>query len=247
VEQRLGTVIRTLRRRRGWRQVDLARAAGVSRTTISRVEGGHGDQLTLATLRAIAEPLEARLDLVPRWRGAELDRLLNARHSALHEAVAQEFARSWPDWQLAPEASFSIYGERGVIDLLAWHAQRATVLVVELKTALVDVNEVLGTLDRKRRLAVRVAGERGWRASTVGTWLLFAEDRSTRRRIADHRTMLRSAAPAGGRAIRHWLRDPNGPIRAMSAWPMDKVGAARRDSRIRGARPSEDRAGGTEP
>ena len=216
--------------------MDLARAAGVSRTTISRVELGRGDELTLATVRAIAEPLEARLDLVPRWRGAELDRLLNARHSALHEAVAQEFARSFPEWELVPEASFSIYGERGVIDILAWHPGRGTVLVVELKTALVDVNELLGTLDRKRRLAVRVAAERGWRAATVGTWLVFANDRSTRRRIADHRAMMRSAAPAGGRAMRQWLRDPVGPIKAMSAWSIEEPGAARRESRIRAAR-----------
>jgi hypothetical protein len=36
-------------------------------------------------LRRIAEALEMRVDVTVRWRAGELDRLLNARHSALHE------------------------------------------------------------------------------------------------------------------------------------------------------------------
>ena len=35
---------------------------------------------------------------------------------------------------LVPEVSFSIYGERGVIDMLLWHPARRALLVVELKT-----------------------------------------------------------------------------------------------------------------
>ena len=45
---------------------------------------------------------------------------------------------------LAPEVSFSIYGERGVIDILAWHPGRRALLIIELKTDIVDVNELVG-------------------------------------------------------------------------------------------------------
>jgi hypothetical protein len=79
----------------------------------------------------------------------------------LHESVAEALRRRWPAWILAPEATFSIYGERGAIDILAWHPGRRVVLVIELKTDVVDLNELLGTLDRKRRLARTIASERG--------------------------------------------------------------------------------------
>ena len=78
---RFGTVIRSVRIRRRWRQVDLADAAKVSRATISRLERGHMEDLSLKTIRGIAKALDVRVDLTPRWRAGELDRLLNARHS----------------------------------------------------------------------------------------------------------------------------------------------------------------------
>ena len=107
-DQRFGTVIRTLRIKRGLRQVDLARLCDVSRATISRAERGHIDTLSLRTIRAIAAALDVRVDLTPRWRAGDLDRLLNARHSGLHELVARHLA-DLPDWVAQPEVSFAFY------------------------------------------------------------------------------------------------------------------------------------------
>ena len=149
---RLGITVRTVRIRRGWRQDDLAAATHVSRAQIGRIEHGHADAIKLGTLRHICAALEIRVDLVPRWRGADLDRMLSARHSLLAESVVNALPRDSPEWQVFPEVSFSIWGERGVIDLLAWHPGRRALLVIELKTELVDVGETLGTMDRKQRL-----------------------------------------------------------------------------------------------
>jgi len=88
--------------------------------------------------------MDVRIDLVPRWREGDLDRLRNRAHSSLHESVARMFGEAWSAWILAPEVSFSIYGERGVIDILVWHPGRRSILVVELKTDIVDVNELSG-------------------------------------------------------------------------------------------------------
>ncbi len=222
-DQRVGSVIRALRVRRDWRQSDLACAAGVSQTKVSRIERGHLGPLSVDSLRAVGAALDVRLDLVPRWRGGDLDRLMNARHSAMHEEVARMFAEL-PGWSVAPEVSFAVYAERGVVDVLAWHAATRTLLVVELKTELVDVQEVLGTLDRKRRLAPVIGRERGWVPAQVGTWLLFAESTTNRDRIRAHGTVLRAAYPAGALEMRRWLREPAGPIRALSFL------GARRDS-----------------
>ena len=159
---RFGTVIRLVRQKRGWRQQDLSERSGVSQSTISRIERGALGAQSIDRIRAVARALEIRVDLVPRWRAGDLDRLLNSSHSALHESVARTFRAELPAWILAPEVSFSIFGERGVIDILAWHPGRRALLVIELKTDLADINELVGTFDRKRRLARQVAESRGW-------------------------------------------------------------------------------------
>ena len=223
-ESRLGTAIRLLRQRRRWTQAELGARAGVSDTTISRIERGHIRSVTVATIQDVAGELEVRIDLVPRWRSGDLDRLLNRRHSNLHELVARWFADAVPDWVLAPEVSYSIYGERGVIDILAWHPERRALLIIELKTDVVDVNDMVGQADRRRRLARTIAAERGWDPATVSVWVVVAPSRTNRRRISAHEAMLRAAFPDDGRRMRAWLRDPADSVAALSFWPDSHAG-----------------------
>jgi transcriptional regulator with XRE-family HTH domain len=201
--------------RRGWRQEDLAARAGVSRWVVSQIERGHLGTMSLDTIERVAGVLEIRVYVVARWRGADLARLVGARHSALHEAVARMLT-SIAGWAIAPEVSFSEYGERGIIDILAWHAPTRTLLVIELKTEIVDVQETVGTLDRKRRLAAKIAAARGWHAAAVAVWLIVAESSANRQRVRTHRTMLRAAFPVDGRQIRRWLDSPTGAPAALS-------------------------------
>ena len=230
----IGRVYRAVRIRKRLRQVDVALiGSDVAGHRLSRLERGAIAGMTVAQIRAIGEAIGVTLDLVPRWRGGELDRLLGARHSALHEAVAARFA-TLPGWSAVPEVTFSIYGERGAIDVLAWHEPTRTLLVIELKTEIVDVQELIGTLDRKRRLAPRIAAERGWRPMAVGAWVILAEGRTNRRRVAAHRTVLRAALPADGHAMQAWLAAPSGPIAALSFWPStDGVGGTGRLAPVR--------------
>jgi transcriptional regulator with XRE-family HTH domain len=218
---RLGAVVRALRIRRGWRQLDLAVRAAVPRSSVSKLERGRLGELSVDTVVRIAEALGARLDLVLRWQGGDLDRLVNARHSALHESVARHFL-ALPGWVLAPEVSFSIRGERGVIDILAWHAASGTLLVIELKTEIVDMNDLMGLVDRKRRLATEIGRNRGWNAATVAVWVIVGDSSTNRRRVASHATTLRAAFPVDGRSIGSWLRDPAGPVACLSFWSDDR-------------------------
>lgn len=224
---RVGRAFRAVRVRRGLRQRDVADAAGVSQDTVSRLERGLIGGMTVERIRAIGAAVALLIDIQPRWHGGELDRLLGARHSALHEAVAARFA-TLPGWTVVPEVTFSVYGERGAIDVLAWHAPTRSLLVIELKTELVDVQELLGTLDRKRRLARGVARERGWDPAVVGVWVILSEHRTNRRRVDEHRAVLRAALPADGRTMNAWLQAPDGPVAALSYWP--------RNGETRGAR-----------
>lgn len=200
-DQQVGTALRAVRLKRRLRQLDVAGRAGVDASLISRLKRGHLDRLSLRALRRIAAVLDIRLEMAARWRGGELDRMVNARHEELHEQVARLLPSA--GWQPVPEVSFSIYGERGVIDILAWHLATASLLVIELKTAIVDVQELVGTLDRKVRLAPRIAAERGWSPRTVSAWVVVAGGITNRRRIAAHARCCgpptRATADASGR------------------------------------------------
>jgi transcriptional regulator with XRE-family HTH domain len=49
-ESRLGSAIRLIRQRRRWTQQELGARAGVSKSTISRIERGHLRTLSVATI-----------------------------------------------------------------------------------------------------------------------------------------------------------------------------------------------------
>jgi DNA-binding Xre family transcriptional regulator len=224
-DQQVGMAVRTIRLRRRKRQGDVAAEAGISASTMSRIERGHLDDVAVGTLRRVCAELELRVEIRLRSRGGDLDRMVSARHAQLVESIIARLRRDFLEWEVLPEVSFSIWGERGVIDILAWHPGRRALLVIEVKTEIVDVGEMLGTLDRKRRLARTIAAEHGWDPIDVSAWLVVADSRTNERRIADHRTTLRAAYPDDGRRIRGWLADPIGSVFARSLWRETSRGA----------------------
>ena len=226
-DQRFGAAIRALRLRRGWRQEDLAARASTSRATVSRLERGHLAEVTISLVRGIAGALDARASLELAWRGGQLGRLLDERHAALQDLVAGRLSRT-PGWRVEPEVTFSVYGERGAIDLLGWHEARRALLVIEIKSELLDLQDLLSVLDRKRRLAPVIVRERGWRPASVGAWVVLGEGHGNRLRVAAHRELLRSALPAGGVAMRRWLASPAGSIGGLSFVTIARPGNAGR-------------------
>ena len=147
------------------------------------------------------------------------------------------------EWLIAPEVSFAIRGERGVVEILAWHAPSRTLLVIELKTEIVDINELMGTIDRKRRLAPEIARARGWSPRVVAVWVIVGDSRTNRRRVQSHAATLRAAFPLDGRMIKSWLRSPAEGVRCLSFWT-DPLGSARKPDvatvkRVRLRRPEQ--------
>jgi transcriptional regulator with XRE-family HTH domain len=227
-DQQAGAAFRAIRVRKGWRQEDLSTRARVSRTLIGRIERGQLSSVPLGTTRRVAAALDARFDTVVRWQGGDLGRLINARHAAMHEAMARQFT-SLDGWVIEPEVSFSIFGERGIIDVLAWYPVRRILLVIELKTEFVDINDLMGSVDRKRRLAAVIARERGWDPVAIGAWVALSDTRTNRRALAAHETVLRAKFPVDGRRMRTWLRRTDGRCDALSFLPWVQQAGPRRD------------------
>ncbi len=205
-DQAIGLALRRVRLRRNERQRDVAARSGISASLYSQIERGHLGATTLRSIRAAAAALDVRLELAVRWRGGDLDRLIHGRHAAMSQLVARTLVEA--GWEVVPELSFNHFGERGVIDLVAWHAVRGAMLIVEIKTEFVDVNEMLETMDRRRRLASVIARERGWPPKHLGSWLVVAESRTNRRHLAGHADLVRAAFPEDGRSVSAWLADP---------------------------------------
>jgi transcriptional regulator with XRE-family HTH domain len=215
-DARVGRAIRVLRQRRAWRQVDLAERAGVSDAAISDMERGHVDRYTLAIIRRVLEALDARTELFATWGGyGDLDRALNVEHAVLVEAWAGMHLRA--GWEVWPEASYSIYGERGRIDVLSYHRNARVLEVAECKTGIWDLQDTTGRLDVKVRLAPHVARSRGWEAERVVGALVIADGRTARRRVHDFDSTLRGFDIRGRRAAA-FIRDPTIPGQAALAF-----------------------------
>jgi transcriptional regulator with XRE-family HTH domain len=217
-DMRLGSVIKALRHRRGWTQVQLASAARLSAAAISRLEHGRIDATTLVVLRRVFNAMDARIDLVPRWRGGDLDRLIDARHAGMVETLVRRLT-SLPEWIVQPEVTFSFFGERGSIDVIAWHPGRRAFLIIEVKSAIADVGGLVRQVDRYRRLARDIARDRRWSPAFIGVWVVVADGRTARRRFAEHETTLRRAFPADGHAMEGWVHRPERDVSGLSFLP----------------------------
>lgn len=201
----IGRKVRVLRIRLGWRQEDLGERARVSRGTVSRIESGTLDPVTFRALREVSNALGARLLVDIQWRSAELDRLLDAHHAALQEWLAASLRRH--RWDVRVEVSFNHFGDRGRYDVLAFHTAARTLLVVEIKTSVGDIQELLGRLDVKVRVALRVARDLGWRPRGVVPLLLLTDSSTARRHVRNHATLFDRFATRGPAAAA-WLKRP---------------------------------------
>lgn len=211
---RIGRLVRVVRRRLHWRQLDVARRAGVSQQLVALIESGRLEAVTVKTLRAVAAALEIRLPFVPQWRGGASDALLDARHAAIVNAVVAVLRVT--GWICVLEYSFSHYGERGSVDILAWHPLVGALLVIEVKSRLFDVQALFVGVDRKARLLPEmVARERGWKPLVVGRVVVLEEARANRSVVARNGAAFEAALPARSREVRRWLRNPSTPLAGL--------------------------------
>lgn len=211
---RFGSSLRALRRRRRWTQQELALRSRSSRAAVSSIERGEADRFTLATLERLAASLEARLVVRVLWHGEELDRLLDSAHATLVEVTVGMLGAM--GWECAVEVTFAIGTERGSIDVLGWHATTRSLVVIEVKSVVPDVQAMLGAFDRKARLGAAVARSRGWDAASISRVLILPDDRTSRRRVERFAATFERVLPARTREIRRWLRRPAGSISGIN-------------------------------
>lgn len=207
---------RHLRRRNAWRQADLGVRAGVSAATVSRIERGEVRGVPLGTVERIASALGATVDVTVRWQGEQLDRLIDAGHARLQQDIASVLASL--GWLSRAEVSFNHFGDRGVVDLLAFNPGVKVILVVEVKTSIGDLQAALGRLDVKARLGRSLAETVGWTdGRAVVPAFVVADTRTARRIVAQHEALFIRYSVRGRSALA-WIRRPRVPAPTGLLW-----------------------------
>jgi len=226
-DQRLGQLLRAIRREMNLTQAKLASEARIPREDIIAVEAGRASEIELARLRRLFGAVDARLKVTVWWRGAAADQLLDARHASLSERGIQVLASL--SWLVLSEVTFSEFGERGSIDILGGHVQTRSVVVGEVKASIGSIEETNRRLDVKERLAPKIARDRfGWAPRSVSRVLIVPEDSTIRRILERHHQTMEAVYPSRGREFRKWLGRPEGRISAI--WFLSEVADSRHRS-----------------
>ncbi len=139
-------------------------------------------------------------------RAGALVRLGDEGHAAI-EVIASWFRSAGFDTETEAEGSFSEWGERGRIDLLAFDPSTGTFVIVEVKTQLLDLQDLFGSLNVKERRLTPAALETTLRhiltwdsheQASRGTWIA---GRQRVRRSMQARLRLRSPVRANSRHV----------------------------------------------
>lgn len=196
----------------------------MDRAVVSAIERHLIDDLRVGEARAVFAALDATLTLTAFREGAALDRLLDEVHARLVGEVVRILVAE--GWIVHVEVTFSVDFERGSIDVLAWHPEESALLVVEVKSELPGIDPLLRPLEVKVRVAPRVALDRfGWEVVSVSRIVVMPEDRTARRHVDRHDSVLRAALPARSRQLRSWLRNPFGTVAGI--WFLTTAAPAR--------------------
>jgi DNA-binding XRE family transcriptional regulator len=230
---RVGRIIKSVRLHEDRSQADVTAPVGVHRSVMTDLEAGRLEDVSLRTARRLCAQLEIELVVEARWRGGAIDRLLDRGHAAIVEVVVERLQAA--AWVVEPEFTFNFFGDRGSVDVLGWHPRYRALLIVEVKTAITDLQDLLMTMSRKVRVVPpMVRTERGWDRSAFGRLLVASGTTANRGVIERHRSIFDAAIPGRTAAARAWLRTPVGDFAGV--WLVSTAAVAhgeKRSSRTR--------------
>ncbi len=164
--KRVAAIVRQARRELRLSQRAVASASGIPQTAISRIERGDARHVRLHYVAHVMDTLGVRVELSASGPVSPSNpRQVDLAHARILGQMTRRFAAR--GWAVEREAPIGGGRTRGWIDLVAWHPDTRTFLVLEAKTSLRD----LGALERQvgwyERAAWEVARQSGWTAIRV--------------------------------------------------------------------------------
>jgi transcriptional regulator with XRE-family HTH domain len=191
-------------------QAEVADAVHVSRGYVAAIEAGTANP-TLDVVERVGRFLGLDAELVLR-RPTLIDpsRQRDLVHAGCVGYVDRRLGTS--GWQTAREVEIVQARSHGWIDLLAFHPGTETVLVIEIKTRLLDLGLVERQLGWYARAAGDAARQRGWIPRRIASWLLVLASEEVDRVITTNRQLLEAAFPLRARGMLEWLSDGRHPL-----------------------------------
>jgi len=239
-DRKVGLVVRAARQRRELRQADLATKAIVSQSVVSNIERGRLASVSLDTLRRVASEVDVVVTLTAHWRGGQGDRLIDRAHASLVDFVIA--ALRGAKWEALPEFTFNHYGDRGSVDVLAWHPGERILLIIEVKATLTDLQDLLASLSKKLRVVPEAARkELGWDPNHIARVVVVAATNLNRAVVARHAATFDTSFPVRSRGVKGWLERPTGSIAGVwfvpssavpTATPLVRARVRRRSGRV---------------
>jgi transcriptional regulator with XRE-family HTH domain len=212
-----GSAIRSLRRAFGLSQAELGLRVGRSQAFISAVEAGD-PALRIDMAAELCDALGATLVFGVESRllsGSERQR--DAGHARCSGHVVRRLVAA--GWLVNTEVQIGTRERPGWIDVLAFHPTAEILLVIEVKTELLDVGAVDRQLGWYEREAIVAARRFGWRPRMVAAALLLLATEEVDRRLSENRVVLGEAFPGRAADLERLIVDARVDAAAMPAAP----------------------------
>lgn len=211
----VAAVVRDTRKAYGWTQHELARGAGVSQSTVSRIESEQLDGLRFGAVFNLLDALSIKTEFGLRPPFVDDHR---RQHDLVHARCVAYVARRLAalGWRLELEVEVGRDRPRGWIDVLAFELRARALFVGEVKTDLPDLGAAqrqVATYEREARFA---AQRLGWQTERMAVAVLALATKALDDRITANRVLLREALPGRAPELDRWLLDPDSPAPARS-------------------------------
>jgi len=206
-----GAQVRLIRVALGIGQRALARRIGRSQGYVSVVERGNVAGLSIADADVIARALGATLVFgieAPVLLGGSRQR--DAAHARCVAYVARRLAAA--GWDVRREVAIGTRERPGWIDILAFNPETRVLLVIEIKTDVVDIGGLERQLGWYHREARNVCRSLGWKPSTIIATALVLATAANDDRIRTNSISVRQVFPLRWRDLISVIRgaQPNG-------------------------------------
>ncbi len=197
------------RRRLGLTQSSLASSSGISPQMVAAIESA-GANPSVGVVMSVLDQLGLDLELIVRERAVVLTatpRRQDAGHSMCSGHVQRRIS-ALPGWELRREVRIDSGRYHGWIDLLAFHAESGTLVIIEIKTRFDDLGALERTLDWYVREAAGAARRFGWHTRRIVPWVLALATDEVETSMRTDRTVIDAAFPGRAGAMDELLADP---------------------------------------
>lgn len=218
-----GMAIRSLRQALDLSQAELGERIGRSQAFISSVEAGE-PALRIDTAAELCDALGATLvfgleSRLLSWPARQRD----AAHAQCSGHIVRRLVAA--GWLVRTEVQIGTPERPGWIDVLAFHPTAEILLVIEVKTELLDVGEVARQLGWYEREGVAAARQFGWRPQRIVGALLLLATADVDRRLSENRLVLGEVFPGRATELARLIANESG--RAVARVAADVAAPAR--------------------